>query len=166
MAAWEFPLDELRAARVYSVRLIESFSNDDWFRMPANATTHLAWQVGHLAMAEFRLALVRIRGARPSDEAILPASFVQLFGKGSMPLVDESAYPRPRELRATLDAVHEAVLREIPTIADHEFFAPSPPPHPEFTTKIGALAWCGRHEMLHAGQIGLLRRLLGHEPIW
>ncbi|WP_148114872.1 DinB family protein [Tautonia sociabilis] len=30
------------------------------------------------------------------------------------------------------------------------------------TTKYGVLAWCSQHEMRHAGQIGLLRRFLGH----
>ena len=34
------------------------------------------------------------------------------------------------------------------------------------TTKLRALLWCARHEMLHAGQIGLLRRHLGYPPMW
>ena len=34
------------------------------------------------------------------------------------------------------------------------------------STKLLALLWCAHHEMLHAGQIGLLRRHLGYPPIW
>ncbi len=34
------------------------------------------------------------------------------------------------------------------------------------TTKLRALLWCAHHEMLHAGQIGLLRRHLGYSPMW
>ncbi len=33
-------------------------------------------------------------------------------------------------------------------------------------TKLRALLWCAHHEMLHAGQMGLLRRHLGYPPMW
>jgi uncharacterized damage-inducible protein DinB len=38
--------------------------------------------------------------------------------------------------------------------------------HALVRTKYQALAWCAQHEVVHAGQIGLLRRLLGHPPVW
>ena len=43
---------------------------------------------------------------------------------------------------------------------------PVPHPHPFATTKLLALLWCAHHEMLHGGQIGLLRRHLGYPPMW
>jgi uncharacterized damage-inducible protein DinB len=33
-------------------------------------------------------------------------------------------------------------------------------------TKLEALFWCSQHELIHAGQIALLRRLIGKEPQW
>ena len=39
-------------------------------------------------------------------------------------------------------------------------------PHSLFETKMGALYWSARHEMLHAGQIGLLKRLVGIPAAW
>jgi hypothetical protein len=33
-------------------------------------------------------------------------------------------------------------------------------------TKLECLHWCSHHEAVHAGQIGLIRRLLGYPPIW
>ena len=33
-------------------------------------------------------------------------------------------------------------------------------------SKIECLHWCSAHEMIHAGQIALLRRLFGQSPIW
>jgi hypothetical protein len=38
-------------------------------------------------------------------------------------------------------------------------------PFAGFPTKFGSLLFCSHHEMLHAGQIGLLRRLTGKLPI-
>jgi len=58
------------------------------------------------------------------------------------------------------------VLRELPTLSDAELDQPVPHPHRFAKTKLLALLWCAHHEMLHAGQIGLLRRLLGHAPLW
>jgi uncharacterized damage-inducible protein DinB len=47
-----------------------------------------------------------------------------------------------------------------------ELDQPVPHPHPFATTKLKALLWCAHHEMLHAGQIGLLRHHLGYPPMW
>jgi hypothetical protein len=33
-------------------------------------------------------------------------------------------------------------------------------------TRLRSIQWCSQHELIHAGQIGLLRRLLGQEPQW
>jgi hypothetical protein len=54
----------------------------------------------------------------------------------------------------------------LPGLAEAELDQTVPHPHPFATTKLLALLWCAHHEMLHAGQIGLLRRLLGYPPIW
>ena len=120
--------------------------------------------MGHIAFSEYRLALWRIRGERPDDAALFSPDFKRLFGADSVPQAD-SAYP-PGELRAVLDRVHEQVLRELPGLDEADLDQPVPHPHPFAKTNFLALLWCAQHEMLHAGQIGLLRRLLGYPPLW
>jgi uncharacterized damage-inducible protein DinB len=39
------------------------------------------------------------------------------------------------------------------------------PPWAVQATKLGCLLFCSHHEMIHAGQLGLLRRLLGLGPV-
>jgi hypothetical protein len=39
-------------------------------------------------------------------------------------------------------------------------------PHDLFTTRIAGLRYAPLHEMIHCGQIALLRRMLGQKPIW
>ena len=56
--------DQIASARNYTVKLLEGIDVADWFRMPADGITHIAWQVGHLAMAEYRLCLWQVRGKR------------------------------------------------------------------------------------------------------
>lgn len=159
--AWE----QIQAARIYSLRLFDDVRDDEWFQMPGGVT-HVAWQAGHLAFAEYRMCVARIRGELPDDAAILPPEYFTLFGAATIPTPDASKYPTPEQLIARLQIVHDAAQRICANLSDADLDATCVKPHPLFTTKIGSLLWCSRHEMMHAGQIGLLRRFLGKKPLW
>ena len=159
-------LEGLRFSRAYTKRLLESIPTSDWFRMPAEGVTHVAWQIGHLAMADYRLALERVRGRRPEDEALIDEPFLQLFNRDSVPDPTPARYPPPEQIRAVFERVRERVLREVPALRLEDLDAPPLQPHRLCASKRECLLWCGRHEMVHAGQIGLLRRLLGQQPLW
>lgn len=157
--------EQIKAAREYTLTLLEDLQPEDWYRQPAEGVTHIAWQVGHLAMAEFRLCLERLRDLQPDDRSLISKNFLRTHSKGSTPTDDSSTAQSPEELRTTLDRVHEQVLLEVPKYAGDDLNKPLVNPHPIFTTKLEALYFCSKHEMLHAGQIGLLRRLLGKPPL-
>jgi len=166
MTRLDYAIDQIRTARAYTNELLASVDPRDWFRIPNAGVSHIGWQVGHLAFAQFRLPLQRVRGDRPGDELLFSPAMFELFGARSEPKPDPAAYPPAAEIRAVFDRVHEQVMRELPTYTDATLDEPTARPHPLFTTKFGALTWCCRHEMLHAGQIGLLRRQLGAQPKW
>ena len=103
------------------------------------------------------------RGARLGQ---LPA-LLDLFDRGSIELWAEgeklSILPRNYGLRPERGAktgarkvVYDPIRHTL--VVDGEL--------PKVKTKIDTLRWCGDHELIHAGQIGLLRRLLGHKPVW
>ena len=158
--------EEVNKARRYTTELLASVPESEWLRMPHEAVTHVAWQVGHLAMAEYTLCLLRLRGARPDDENLISKSFLEPFRAGSTPIPDPRAYPSPAEIRSVFDAVHRRTQQEISTMDDAVLDEPPEKPHKLFNRKGDSLIWCAHHEMLHAGQIGLLRRLLGFAPLW
>src|SRR5262249_6625010 len=160
----QIAIDRIRFSREYSLRLIDSIPVADWFRMPAPAVTHIAWQVGHLAMAEYRMALERIRDSKPEDASLISQPFLNQFGKTSVPEPEQSKYRSPSDIRGVLDRVHVQTLHELAELPDSEWDAPPAKPHSLCGTKLECLFWCAHHEMLHTGQIGLLRRLLGHTP--
>jgi hypothetical protein len=166
MTPLQIALDQIASVRRYTLRLLDHVEPADWFRQPAEGVTHIAWQAGHLALAEYRLALTQIRGTRPEDAGLLPDDFLKRFGRESVPDPIPDRNPSPEEIRAVLECVHRQTLEELKDLAEAEWDQPPLRPHPEFTTKLGSLFWCARHEMVHAGQIGLLRRLLGHAPLW
>jgi hypothetical protein len=166
MSRLQLAIGQIVFARNYTLGLLDQTPTADWFRQPPGGVSHVGWQVGHLAFAEYRLALWRVRGPQPNDEALVSPEFVRLFGANSVPDADPAKYPSPGEIRAVLDRVHEQVLRDLPGLDEAELDQPVPHPHPFAKTKLLALLWCAHHEMVHAGQIGLLRRLLGYPPLW
>jgi hypothetical protein len=159
-------LESICRARAYTNHLLSGMGTSDWFWMPQEGVSHVGWQVGHLAFAQYRLALERIRGSRPEDQRLIPAAFLDQFGRGSTPIDDAGAYPTVEEILRVFEAVHRQVVEEISALDESVLDQPTAAPHSRFTTKGGALAWCAEHEMVHAGQIGLLRRLQGKPPLW
>ena len=165
----EIALKHIVSARDYTHTLLEGLESDDWFWQPSgpegNGITHIAWQVGHLAMAQYGLTLFRQRGRQPDDTELMSGKFRKLFSKGSTPKSDPSAYPPVGEIRDVFDKVFAQAKLEVPDFDDASLDEPVDPPHAAFATKYGCLLFAADHEMLHAGQIGLLRRLMGKEPV-
>ncbi|NQU20175.1 MAG: DinB family protein [Candidatus Nealsonbacteria bacterium] len=165
MSRVEMLVGQIQVARQYTASLLDGTDSADWFRSPAGGVTHIAWQVGHIAVAQYYLTMQRIRGKRPADAELISDEFMQLFGKGSTPEANPEKYASPNEIRRVFDSVYQQAIHEVRETSDSVLDEPTDPPHPMFSTKFGALAFCPQHEMLHAGQIGLLRRLLGCEPL-
>jgi hypothetical protein len=166
MSRLALAIEQLEFARKYSLRLLDHVKEEDWFRQPPGGVTHIGWQVGHLATAEYRMCLDRIRGPRPEDEALISQEFIKLFGKNSLPVPDTQKYPSQKDIRAVLDRVHQQTILELPKLTEQDLDSPVTAPHSLIQTKLWALIWCAQHEGVHAGQIGLLRRQLGYPPIW
>jgi len=169
MTRLEQALIQLHLARTYTLGVLSDIPEKNWYWMPTPGVTHIAWQVGHLAGAQYHLALARIRGNQPEDQSLFPVTnFVELFGRTSTPLADQSKYPTPAELLATLEKITAQTKIELPKLTDEQLDEPTVAgkPHPVVTTRLSSLLWCAHHEFLHTGQIGLLRRMLGANPKW
>jgi len=187
-------LDLLESSRQYLMTLLEGLSDEDWFWTPTGAETrpeavadsgprpledvpghatgaaaayisHIAWQVGHLAMAEYGLLLFRQRGRAEVDLELMPGTFRKRFAKGSQPIGDRAAYPSPSEILEQLNKIHEQVWREAVAFSPEQLDEPLDPPTAAYATKFGAMLMASQHEMLHCGQIGMLRRLMGKPAI-
>lgn len=161
----DLAISQIQFARKYTLRLVDDIPEPDWFREVGPCPSHLAWQLGHLAMAQYALTMMRIRGKEPEDEMLISKSFFRAFKKGSTPEFSADAYPSAPEIRATLNRVHAASIKELAQQTDESLDVKLPEPHAVFDTKLGSVFFCSAHELLHAGQIGLIRRMLGREPL-
>ena len=161
----ELAIAQIRFARDYTLTLLDGFPEDAWFHQPAPGCAHLAWQMGHLAMAQYGLCLFRIRGRAEGDLDLMPSTFRKRFSRGTAPDPDPGKNPSPSDIRSALDRVHQQALAELPTFSPQLLSEPVELPWAAIPTKLGCLLFCSHHEQLHAGQIGILRRLLGLPPI-
>lgn len=165
MLTIELLRDQIAAARAYSTQLIGHVEPADWFRMPAEGVSHVAWQIGHLYVAQYRLAVLRVRGASREDAEFVGDEDVRIFGINSVAVADPGAYPPVSEIRERFDRVHRRVTEFIGTLDGSTLDEPLAQPHAIAKTRREVLSFCAMHEMLHAGQIGLLRRLSGGRPV-
>ena len=164
MSRLQEALDQIDFARRYTRQRIETVPLADWFTIPPNGVTNMAWQVGHLAFAEFRLCLLRLRPKTREDGALVSDAFIETFMRDSDPsaITGLSA----EEILATFDRVHARVMDELPHYPDADLDLPPLIPHDLFNTRIASLRYCPLHEMIHCGQIALIRRMFGQKPIW
>ena len=158
-------LAQMKWTRQYSLQLIHSIPQDLWYSQPQGAQTHVAWQVGHLAVSQYGLMLFRQRGRMPGDLELMPGWLRKQFGRGTQPGQVTDNSPTPEELLERLDQIHQQAISEVAELSAQHLAEPTEMPYAAYPIKLGALLFCPIHESLHAGQIGILRRLHGLEPI-
>ncbi|MCA9126230.1 MAG: DinB family protein [Planctomycetales bacterium] len=158
-------LEQMRWARAYTEQLLDSIPSELWYAKPGSIPTNIAWQVGHLAVAQYGLMLFRQRGRMPGDLDLLPGWLRKQFGRGTTPPDAGQGKPSPEELMQRLAAIHEAALKEVAELTVQQLLETTEMPFTAYPNKLGALMFCPIHESIHTGQIGLLRRALGLEPL-
>jgi hypothetical protein len=164
-ARLEAAIERCRRSRLFTSQFLPDLSPEEWFWSPPEYATHIAWQVAHLAVAEYGLCLRRVRGRTAEDESLISEAFIDAFKLGSKPVAGEKNNPPLEEIQRVFDAVHQQALTELPLVDDAELDNPTDPPHGRFKTKLGAIDFCSQHELVHAGQIAMLRRLMGKAPL-
>jgi uncharacterized damage-inducible protein DinB len=161
----ELAIKQIEFARSITLSLLADIDYADWFRIPDGCPTNVAWQIGHLAMAQYGLCLFRQRGRQEIDLDLMSSAFRKQYSRGTTPSADPSHQPSAEEIRATFDRVHAQSLKELPTFTEESLSETVDMPYAAYPNKLGCLLFCSHHELLHAGQIGLLRRILGKAPI-
>ncbi len=83
LAGRDHVVAQMRWMRQYGLQLIESVPHELWYKIAPGTSTHLAWQVGHMAVAQYGLMLFRQRGRVESDMELMPGWLRKNFGRGS-----------------------------------------------------------------------------------
>jgi hypothetical protein len=154
-------LAQIDFSRRYTRELLDATPREHWFTQPAGAPTHIAWQVGHLAVSQYGLLMFRIHGRRDSDLDLIPSKFRKSFARGSSPASESITQMTAEQLVEKFDEVYRQAISGLQGLDVNVLLEPVDMPYAGYPTKLGAILFCPLHEQIHAGQIGLIRRLLG-----
>lgn len=153
----------LKAAREFSESLLAAFNNPrEWTYQVHPQANHALWFAGHMAVSDnYFLSAVDSTKCRE-----LPG-FQEKFGMGSQPVNDPAAYPPPAEVVATMRERRQVLLGVLDQLSDQDLLMKTPPGTPDFLPDVASVfemaAW---HEGMHAGQVTVARRGLGHGPLF
>ncbi len=107
-------LVQLTFARNYTLDLLKATPHELWLTIPPGGSSHVLWQVGHIAVAEYGLLLFRMRGRAEIDLELVPGRFRKGYGRGSQPST-EADQPTPTEMLSRLTTIHDLGMQEIKT---------------------------------------------------
>lgn len=176
-------LGQIDWARRYTLELLAATPRELWFERPCISSgqsssniqsdestgplpTHIAWQVGHLAVSQYGLLMFRIHGRRDEDLDLIPSRFRKAYARGSDPAAVAARQCSADELFDRLETVHRKAVAGLSQGFDTGvLLEPVDMPFAVYPIKLGAILFCPLHEQIHAGQIGLIRRSLGLSPV-
>lgn len=150
--------DVIRTTIALSDRVINAYlddlSDDDLKLRPVEGMNPIAWQLGHLILAERRFAEMIGPGASPP----LPEGFDQAHGKDAATSPDPGAFLPKAGYLDLWKAQRQATLSVFEGLDAGRLDQPSGVP---FAPTFGAiLGLIGTHPLMHAGQFVAVRRAL------
>jgi hypothetical protein len=142
---------------------IEGFSADELVKQPGGVKNHAIWNMGHIA-----LTMDGVLGLL-GHQKTLDEKWKTLFGGGSQPVADASAYPSAAELKEKMITLH-AKASEAFLNAPSELLR-SQNPNERFRAMAPTLGGMvvflmSAHLGEHVGQISAWRRAMGKDPIF
>lgn len=136
-------------------KAIADIPAENWVKQPGDGSNHLLWIMGHLVWARGNMA--RTLGSSWSQP------WTKQFARGSA-REEASQYPQTEVVQKAWADVSGELAKILPTApAD---LLNQPHANPTFDGKVGGfLAFLAFHETYHVGQIGYLRKWLGHSAL-
>ncbi len=155
-------MTSLNGAHFMMTHYLSDLDDKDLLVRPVPGANHIAWQLGHLVCSEHGIT----NGAKAGSAAALDADFIERYSRKNTGSDDPNIF---RESKKTLlemySAQRDATLALVETLSESDFDAPSPEKFKGYGPTVGSLLLLqGSHEMLHAGQVAVIRRVLG-KPI-
>lgn len=142
----------LNSARYVTNTYLSDLSDHDILVRPAPNAHHIAWQLGHLLLSE----AVMVNGVRAGTGITFPAGFEVCHSAE-----ERGVYLSKAQYIELRDSQREKTIALVQAVSDAELAMPGPEKMRGYApTKGAVLLAIGTHEMMHSGQMAVVRRLL------
>ena len=139
---------------------LSDLTDDDLLQRPDPGCNHVNWQVGHLIVSENH----SINQAVPDSMPPLPAGFAEKYSPSTAGRDDLSAFATKAELMETLQQQRAATLNVLGTLSAEDLDKATGISYAPTVSSLFTLQ--GTHWLMHAGQWVVVRRQLGHAPLF
>lgn len=153
---------QLISTRQFTEKLLEAFQKpEEWTHQVHGESNHALWIVGHIGHSDnFFISLL------VPDRAHARQGFPEVFGMGSRPTSEPQAYPSVEETLAYMRERRQTLLSILEDLPVADLERSTPEGTPDFlSTYAQVFQAAGWHEGMHAGQLTVVRRALGHAPL-
>lgn len=137
-------------------KAVEGIPAEQWLRKPGDGSNHLLWVMGHLVWA--RGNAVKTLGSPWS------LHWAKQFSRGAAN-GDATEHPPVEDVSKAWAEVSAELPKYLASAASSELLE-KPHDKPTFDGKLGGfIAFLAFHETYHVGQLGYLRKWLGHSQL-
>jgi hypothetical protein len=138
---------------------LSDLSDADLLARPAPSANHIAWQLGHLIVAEPHLLSQYLPGAQWPK---LPAGFADKHTKETARLDGAANFFKKNEYLSLYGQVREATIGALEKLSDADLDRPTTGDMAKFAPNLGTMLLLNaNHTMMHVGQFTAVRRKLG-----
>ncbi len=153
----------LDMADFISTGYLSDLSGSDLMHRPAPKANHIAWQLGHLLTSENMMVEQCFPGTMPA----LPAGIAEKYSKETASSDNESDFASKDEILSLFKTQRSASIKKLESLSDSDLDAATPEAMQSYAPSVGSLfSMLGTHWVMHAGQWAVIRRQLGHAPLF
>jgi len=136
---------------------------DDLMHRPAPSANHILWQLGHLISSEHQIMQQVFPDSMPS----LPEGFSDRYSSVTAASNDPNDFDSLDRLLSDYRTQRQATLQKLNQVTDDELDRETPESIRSYApTVAAAFSMQGTHWVMHAGQWAIIRRQLGHPPLY
>ena len=142
---------------------LSDLSDADLLVRPTPGANHIAWQLGHLVVAESmfvtKMPGLDLSGARYPD---LPPGFAEQHAKDKAAQDPPTGFATKAQYLGLFNQARQATLAALDKVSDADLDRPTEGRMATFAPNLGALfLLTSNHSLMHTGQFSVVRRKLG-----
>lgn len=138
-------------------RALDGLSEDDLRRRLSDHSNSMFWVLGHIVHT--RGGLLRLLGED------YRTGWGDVFRRGASEL-DRQEYPTLSSIERVREEIIGRVRARLASVEDDQLSKPAPTsPAPNVETVRDLIAFLAMHEAYHVGQLGFIRKVMGHSAI-